>query len=351
LTVAVFDTSDKRALRALTRELDTLRDDEHDVLRDVTAEVAALIDIEKLAAYDVVESAHGGMTSGFVYTVGTSKKVFASAFDELLERFPSGWALYNPMCPEPEQRNEMRIFSPSFLRDLMETRGLPMAEHFFPRVGFDGRWEVRTLLCDGPSLLGWFGGFQPAPFTPRQTELLRALSPSLRRRLRYDRLLRGERRGTLIAGALEHVATAVFVLSPEGTLVQTNKCGRTLLEREGRMLLSEISALRPTTRHPRWSVVPLRSRGTPNALLVLEQANFTAALASQLALVATRWNLTPRQREVFAYIAKGHPNKTIAAFMGISPRTVEVHVAAILVKAEAESRADVLARMYATARE
>jgi DNA-binding NarL/FixJ family response regulator len=50
--------------------------------------------------------------------------------------------------------------------------------------------------------------------------------------------------------------------------------------------------------------------------------------------------LTPREREVLELVAQGLPNKTIAARLGISEHTVKFHVAAILGKLGAASRAE-----------
>ena len=47
--------------------------------------------------------------------------------------------------------------------------------------------------------------------------------------------------------------------------------------------------------------------------------------------------LTPRQREIMILIMAGHPNKNIAADLGISQRTVETHRAAIMKRTGASS--------------
>lgn len=48
--------------------------------------------------------------------------------------------------------------------------------------------------------------------------------------------------------------------------------------------------------------------------------------------------LTPREREVLRLIARGYAYKEIAFRLGISPRTVEVHVSAVLRKLQLSSR-------------
>lgn len=55
--------------------------------------------------------------------------------------------------------------------------------------------------------------------------------------------------------------------------------------------------------------------------------------------------LTPREREVLDKVVGGSPNKTIAAALGISTKTVEAHRAKVMEKMAAHSVAD-LSAMY-----
>jgi FixJ family two-component response regulator len=52
--------------------------------------------------------------------------------------------------------------------------------------------------------------------------------------------------------------------------------------------------------------------------------------------------LTPREREVFELVAAGEPNKIIAARLGISFRTVELHRTHIIEKLKARSLSDLI---------
>jgi two-component system, LuxR family, response regulator FixJ len=52
--------------------------------------------------------------------------------------------------------------------------------------------------------------------------------------------------------------------------------------------------------------------------------------------------LTPREREILALLAAGRQNVDIAAELGISPRTVEVHKARIMEKLGCRSLADLI---------
>jgi DNA-binding CsgD family transcriptional regulator len=52
--------------------------------------------------------------------------------------------------------------------------------------------------------------------------------------------------------------------------------------------------------------------------------------------------LSPREQEVARLLGRGHTNREIAEVLFLSPRTVEQHVAKVLRKLNAASRADLL---------
>lgn len=66
----------------------------------------------------------------------------------------------------------------------------------------------------------------------------------------------------------------------------------------------------------------------------------------QLDVVASRWKLTPRQREVLAMLVRGDSNKEIARKLSCARRTVELHVTTLLDKAGVESRSQLAARFW-----
>ncbi|HEY5021044.1 MAG TPA: response regulator [Gemmatimonadaceae bacterium] len=67
---------------------------------------------------------------------------------------------------------------------------------------------------------------------------------------------------------------------------------------------------------------------------------------SQHSRIQTRLeSLTPREREVLDLMTRGKPNKVMAADMGISQRTVEIHRARVMEKMEASSLAQAVRMM------
>ena len=83
-------------------------------------------------------------------------------------------------------------------------------------------------------------------------------------------------------------------------------------------------------------------------LVALHPADLNALLpapprADRAPLVDAGEALTPRELEVFAMLAEGAGNKTIAWKLGISEHTVKFHVAPIMGKLNATSRTEAVA--------
>jgi two-component system response regulator FixJ len=57
--------------------------------------------------------------------------------------------------------------------------------------------------------------------------------------------------------------------------------------------------------------------------------------------------LTPREQDVLQGLVRGHPNKTIAYDLGISPRTVEIHRSNLMTKLDVSSLSEALRIAFA----
>lgn len=67
-----------------------------------------------------------------------------------------------------------------------------------------------------------------------------------------------------------------------------------------------------------------------------------ATALSRADIARRRERLTPRESQVFDYVVAGKPNKVIAADLGLSQKTIEVHRAHVMEKMRAESFADLV---------
>lgn len=80
-----------------------------------------------------------------------------------------------------------------------------------------------------------------------------------------------------------------------------------------------------------------------NGLAVLDPHDLEVLLAAPVTVAAEMPVLTPRELEVLRMLAEGEANKTIAWKLGISEHTAKFHVASILTKLDAGSRAEAVA--------
>jgi DNA-binding CsgD family transcriptional regulator/PAS domain-containing protein len=267
-----------------------------------------------------------------------------SAVDEYLRGRGTSWGIYNPVRPEPAQRD--LVLSTAEVAVLTDGRVLAMRDAVFQRIGIVGFDTMRALVCDGPSMLAWIGIVQPEATTERQRQLMALLLPAFRKRLAFERIVsETAMAGTSMAAALEQVSGAAWVLGAGGRIAHANAAGAARFDADPTATRVDLVACAAGGADPRFKVTQLRKGdGGDAGHLVIETLDDRPRVASD---AARRYNLTPAQTRVLEHVARGASNATIAAELHVAERTVEAHVTAILIKAQVASRSALIVRIYA----
>jgi len=155
-------------------------------------------------------------------------------------------------------------------------------------------------------------------------------------------------RETLVV-ALNAIPTAAFVARHTGDVLLANARGREWLasspdELTG-LLAAAVSSARQSEAHDMFQVSPIRTRTATLSYLVVEHASDSDS-ERRVAAAANRWQLTRAESRVFRRLAGGISNKAISCDLDCSVRTVELHVSAILKKAQARSRAALIVKLW-----
>ncbi len=208
--------------------------------------------------------------------------------------------------------------------------------------------EMRMLVCDGPMLLAWVGGYKEA-FGAEDAWMVRRFGLLTRRTLRLARMLPAGAPWQGIEAALDALETDAFIVRADGCIELVNRVGARRLSTNGQAVGREISASlaptsdeRPFDSHP---FGPARS-GSRRLFLLTRSSSPAAVLDARVANARERWRLTPRQTMVVRLLAVGDGNKDIATKLRLSVGSVERHVTEILRKARVESRLELVARLW-----
>jgi DNA-binding CsgD family transcriptional regulator len=286
--------------------------------------------------------------------------------DEWMHRSPKRWALYDPSAPEPRQRNavvnvgryldlvakeaegkDLRALGVNRQAVALARERLTRAERLRGTSWLFRQHQLRSLICDGSQLLAWVGAVDCAPFGPREEALLRAVVPALQRRLSLERRL-GDALlfASGLVAALEAVAAPAFLIDATGRVRHANPEGQAWLEQQGAQALERLQ--RAGKGLPSgFRVTPLHTAGVPpHALAIWERPD--EGDARRLEAFATRLTCTPRERQVLALLIRGEANKTIAAELQCSAKTVELHLTHLFRKARVTSRAQLAAAFWAS---
>lgn len=349
------------ALRELLQEITEL-DPAVPALRRVVPAVKALTGSAQLLAYGMeFVGGESGLDVPFAFSAGFphSDEVTRLGLLENARRVHGPWGLFDPFRPEPAQRNRPTALKP--LRELVEEGdlrrrvveslnpnrpeevGRRLAEGALPlfeRYRIDRSAQLRILVCDGERLLCWLGGYRDAPYGTAEQTLLSELAAVLIPRLKLEERLEGGALSSLgVAALLERVAGPAVIVRKNGHVVHANAAAEPLLERAGeyRAVSAALREALQGTPSPAWELVRLQ----PSLFLALARPQEGADPRVQEA--AREWGLTRRQSEVLTLLCRGLSNKAIASELRCALSTVEIHVSAILVRADKGSRAEIIA--------
>ena len=318
--------------------LATVRDGEGPGVRAVMPQLRELLDSDLVVAYGLVRTA-SSLGVDFVWGRGSGfdPRRAGRGLQVVLDHTPR-FGLFDPFCPEPSQRNRI-AHHPE-----------PPAEHLpiggaYAANGMAGKAQLRTLLCEGDSLLAWVGVLRAGPFGARETGLFRRLVEPLRRRALLDRhLTLAPAALQLLGAAMEAIGAPAYLLR-RGAVVHANAAGRASLDADRPATLAILRAHLAGQATGAFTLTRHQAAGAGEHVLAIGPPS-RADRAPRAAALATRWGLTAAQRRVLEFVATGASNKAVAASLRCAEATIEFHVTALLAKAECESRAALVARFW-----
>ncbi len=326
--------------RALLDELSVVRPDGSPPLGAAIPRLRQLADVESLVCLTPVQSTSGWALDGFHADNLPNASRFRTLLASYLTRAQQSIGWFNPVTPQPEQRNVLVDIGEEVPASELEASAL--YTQVLQPLHLHRHHIVRSLLCDGDTLLAWLGAFHPTPFEPAQLALLAAALPALQRRLVIERQIESAPivNAALVA-VLEQIAGPAFIVSSDGRIHDVNAAGRAMLEtRRQELSMTILAALAGDTPPMPVEMIPLSSHGVHGHwLAVIRTRTPDHRATSAIARTAARLKLTRRQREVLARVVVGESNATIAAALEISERAVEQHITALFDRAAVDSRA------------
>lgn len=248
--------------------------------------------------------------------------------------------LYDPERPPQAQRNQ--VFALSDLHDVVPPTAFQGARQMLMNLGLYYRDQLRVIVCDGPELLGWVGGFREAPFAAADKRALARLLPSLRTSLLWrKRLAQASLARAGLDAAMSAMGCPAFLMRGS-SIAHANDAGERLI---GKRAAGVERELRDALASGRAEAIAVRSTGMADHELVILRDS-SPRFDGIIARAAEAWSLTRRQREILTLVACGDANKSIATKLECAEVTVEFHVTAILKKAHASGRGELIARVW-----
>lgn len=149
---------------------------------------------------------------------------------------------------------------------------------------------------------------------------------------------------TALEAALEALGAAALVVDERGFAKATNRLARGWLDAEPAHAAAEVRrSLAASPGQGAFSVRRLDDDEGSHFLLVRRASIDQDRVARCVAEVVARHAVSPAQARVLALLATGASNRSMAAQLGVSERTVEVHITALLNELDADSRGGLIA--------
>ncbi|MDB4960830.1 MAG: LuxR family transcriptional regulator [Myxococcales bacterium] len=336
--------SDHVRLDELGAELNILKLGAPSAIRSVLAEFRVLAELESMLCMSPVERTTGWGLERFECVNFANDTKFRQLSVAFLERAPRRFGWFDPIRPEPAQRNVVLDLDDLVTREELE-RSPGYAEVLAP-LRLQGTHQIRALICDGASLLGWFGAFHPERADERQQELMIAMIPAMRRRLSIERQLdAAAMTAAALETTLEQLGVPAFIVSATGRVFDANQVGKTLLEaRRAEVTTALRDALAQRPSQIQFEVTRFRQHGAEDHwLAILRVRAVDVRVVRAISGAVSRFQLTVRQREVLELLLRGETNANIATALAITERAVEQHVSAMLDRAEVDNRSALIA--------
>jgi DNA-binding CsgD family transcriptional regulator/PAS domain-containing protein len=321
-------------------ELATVRVDGGRTVAQVLPRIREVLGIEAVCVYTIGEGVTGWDLPRFEHAGFPAR--FHRVFSSFLSEAPRRYGVFNPARPEPAQRN--RLIEAHKLVDMRQPDHALVFDRVFTPCGLGEHRHLRILLCEGASLLGWFGMLSREPFTARERRLLRGLARPMHHRLLAERrLARDHLAAAAFDALLEAIPPPAFLIDARGAVRETNAAARRLLERRDREIRAAlVDALGGLPTSVPVYLTRVHDRGMAMHWLAVVDVDRAEARVSA---AAERYHFTPREAETLLWVVRGATNQRIAAELGCSERTVEAHIANLFTKADVASRTELVARV------
>ena len=280
-----------------------------------------------------------GWDLDFLSSAGNLAHDAGESFANYISSAPPDFTLWDPTNIAPSLRNSVQLIDNRFFADV------DVVKRVYRPLGLDRLAHATVLASTGPRFLGWIGVWREAPFGAAELQQISQATPAIRERLMaIDELGSAEVSWSIVESALEAMEQPAFLVRGPLRVELANGAGLKLLKTSRRSVLALIErALRDETDE--WSVHRFADVGVPQLALV-SQRPAGATFERRVEQARHSWMLSAAHVSVLRFLVRGFSNKEIASALKRAPGTIELHVSAILKKANVDSRARLQARFW-----